>query len=165
MTTTWVAPALAAIWASSQPPSMAFRSATMGTPGNSARRARILFIPSEMTRGVPASNQSTPERMAIRAVSRALGMEVKSSEICTMIFIVTEPVRISCPNQNRNVPALNFCPETLWFRAGGSGGFENTRALKVRRHHIRNHPEYRRRLRLIVPVQTVYVDDQSGIQL
>ena len=61
----------------------------MGTPGNSARRARILFIPSEMMRGVPASNQSTPERTASRAVSRALEMEVKSSEICTMIFIMS----------------------------------------------------------------------------
>ena len=34
-------------------------------------------------------NQSTPERTASRAVSRALEMEVKSSEICTMIFIMS----------------------------------------------------------------------------
>ena len=87
ITTTWVAPACAIICASSQPPSMVLRSATMGTPGNSWRKARTPFMPSAMISGVPASSQSTPARMAMCAVSSASGMLVKSSEIWTMGFM------------------------------------------------------------------------------
>jgi len=67
----FMAPAFAIICASSQPPSIVFRSATIGTPGNSARKARTPFIPSAIISGVPASSQSTPERMARCAVSMA----------------------------------------------------------------------------------------------
>ncbi len=45
MTTTCVAPALAIISASSQPPSIVFKSATIGTLGNSARNARTPVHP------------------------------------------------------------------------------------------------------------------------
>src|SRR5512134_3427696 len=87
MTTTWVAPAPSIISASSPAPSIVFRSATIGTPGNSFRRAFTAWRPSPRMRGVPASSQSTPARRAPRATSSASAIVVRSRET----WVVTGP--------------------------------------------------------------------------
>ena len=87
ITTTCVAPACAIICASKYPPSIVFKSATIGVFGNSARNARTPCIPSAMMNGVPASNQSTPARIAICAISNASFISVKSSDTWTIGFM------------------------------------------------------------------------------
>src|SRR6476620_7934036 len=84
MTTTCVAPALAIISASRYPPSIVFRSATMGWLGKRAWSVSAARSPSASSSGVPASSQSTPAAAAISAISIASARFVRSREIWTM---------------------------------------------------------------------------------
>ena len=61
--------AFAIISASRYPPSIVFRSATVGVVGNSFLNARTPCKPSAKINGVPASSQSTPARIAVCATS------------------------------------------------------------------------------------------------
>src|SRR6266705_2533316 len=71
MTVMTSAPAFAAISTSNAPVSIVLRSATMVFPGNDFLSCRTTSMPSDLTRGVPASSQSAPPSTASFAASNA----------------------------------------------------------------------------------------------
>ena len=81
LTTRCVAPALAINSASSQPPSMVFKSATIGTSGYACRSSFTASMPCAIISGVPTSSQSMPASKAIAAVPMASATSTKSREI------------------------------------------------------------------------------------
>src|SRR3989442_1520631 len=71
MTVITSAPAFAAISTSNAPVSIVLRSATIVLPGNDFLSCRTTSMPSDLTRGVPASSQSAPPSTVSFAASRA----------------------------------------------------------------------------------------------